>query len=194
MAKTEYSIAVLGAGGVGKTCLVLRLTRDTFDTDYIPTIQDYFEKKMTVDGVAYNLKVIDTAGQDEMQGITDIGIKDADAHMIVYSVTSQVSFNESEKYREKVKNLAGEKGEHICLCGNKCDAPDRAVTEKAGQDRSAQWGCPFFETSAKENINIYEAFEAALKTLLPKPEKSAGKGAKEKPAGDGGGGGCCDVA
>jgi GTPase SAR1 family protein len=129
-----------------------------------------------------------------MQGITDIGIKDADAHMIVYSVTSQVSFNESEKYREKVKNLAGEKGEHICLCGNKCDAPDRAVTEKAGQDRASQWGCPFFETSAKENINIYEAFEAALKTLLPKAEKAAGKDAKKKDAGDSGGGGCCDVA
>jgi GTPase SAR1 family protein len=120
-----------------------------------------------------------------------IAIKDADAHLIVYSVTSQVSFNETEKYREKVKNLCGEKGEHICLCGNKCDAPDRAVTEKAGQDRAAQWGCPFFEVSADENINVYEAFEATLKTLLPKAEKSSGN---EKEAGDDGGGGCCNIA
>jgi small GTP-binding protein len=191
--KTEFSIAVLGAGGVGKTCLVLRLTRDTFDTDYIPTIQDYFEKKMTVNDVAYNLKVIDTAGQDEMQGITDIGIKDADAHVIVFSVTSQVSFNEADKYREKVKNLAVN-GEHIVLCGNKCDAPDRAVTEKAGQDKAAAWGCPFYETSARENINIGPAFEAALKTLLPKEAAGGGKDAKAKKDGGDEGGGCCEVA
>jgi small GTP-binding protein len=190
--KTEFSIAVLGAGGVGKTCLVLRLTRDTFDTDYIPTIQDYFEKKMTVNDVAYNLKVIDTAGQDEMQGITDIGIKDADGHVIVYSVTSQVSFKEADKYREMVKNLAN--GEHIVLCGNKCDAPDRAVTEKAGQDKAAGWGCPFFETSARENINIGPAFEAALRTLLPKEAPGAGKDAKAKKDAGGDGGGCCNVA
>jgi small GTP-binding protein len=190
--KTEYAIAVLGAGGVGAMDVVLRFCRDTYDTDYIPTIQDYFEKKMVVDGVAYNLRVIATAGQDEMQGITDIGIKDADAHMILYSVRSQVSFNESQKYREKINGLCGEKGEHIVLCGTMCEAPDRAVTEKAGQDRANQWGCPFFEISAKENINIYEAFEAALKTLLPKGNKQTVTRAKNDD--EDAGGSCCSVA
>jgi small GTP-binding protein len=173
-ATKEYTVAVLGAGAVGKTCLILRLTRDIFGTDHIATIQDYFEKKMMVDDVAYTLKIIDTAGQDEMDGITDIGIKDADAHMIVYSVTSQVSFNETERYRTKVQNLAGEKGQHLVLCGNKCDCPDRAITEMAGKDKAVCWGCPFYETSARDNINIREAFEAILKTLLPKQETSIG--------------------
>ena len=50
MSNEEYRIAVLGSGGVGKTCLVLRLTRSTFDPEYIPTIQDYFEKKFVIDG------------------------------------------------------------------------------------------------------------------------------------------------
>jgi small GTP-binding protein len=177
--RNEFSIAVLGAGGVGKTCLILRLTRDTFDRDHIPTIQDYFEKKMTVSGVPYNLKVIDTAGQDEMEGITDIGIADADAHMIVYSVTSQVSFNEANRYREKVKNLARH-GDHLVLCGNKCDAPDRAITEKAGKDKADSWGCRFFETSARENINIAEAFEAVLRTLLPEESSPLPKDGKQK--------------
>jgi small GTP-binding protein len=189
--KREFSIAVLGAGGVGKTCLILRLVRDVFDMDHIPTIQDYFEKKMTVRGVAYTLKIIDTAGQDEMEGITDIGIKDADAHVIVYSITSQVSFNETERYRTKVKNLAGEKGEHLVICGNKCDAPDRAVTEKAGRDRALGWGCQFYETSAQDNINIHEAFEAALQTLLPKDESSV---AMSDPNGGKDGFTCCNVA
>jgi GTPase SAR1 family protein len=46
---------------------------------------------MTVDGTAYNLKVIDIPGGDEMEGITGIAIKDADAFMIVYSVASALA-------------------------------------------------------------------------------------------------------
>jgi small GTP-binding protein len=196
-----FSIAVLGAGGVGKTCLVLRLTKETWDSDYIPTIQDYFEKTMVVGGDTYNLKIIDTAGQDEMQGITDIGIKDAQACVIVYSVTSQVSFNDASKYRDKVMSFASNGQAHIVLAGNKCDIVERSVTRKSGEDLARSWGCEFFETSAKENIKIHELFEAALKTLIPKREEPApepagaagGKGGKGAEKSDGEGG-CCNVA
>jgi GTPase SAR1 family protein len=34
----SFSIAVLGSGGVEKTCLVLRLTKDTWDSDCHPMI------------------------------------------------------------------------------------------------------------------------------------------------------------
>jgi small GTP-binding protein len=177
---------------------VLRLTKDTWDSDYIPTIQDYFEKTLSVGGDSYNLKIIDTAGQDEMQGITNIGIKDAQACVIVYSVTSQVSFNEASKYRDKVLSFAPNSHAHIVLAGNKCDIVERSVTRKAGEDLARSWGCEFFETSAKENIKIQELFEAALRTLLPKREESApepegGKRAKGDDKSDREGG-CCNVA
>jgi small GTP-binding protein len=195
---TTYSVAVLGAGGVGKTCLILRFTRDTWDSDYIPTIQDYFEKAVFQDGVEYTLKIIDTAGQDEMQGITDIGIKDAQVCVIVYSVTSQVSFNEAEKYRNKVVQFAGGKPVRIALAGNKCDLPDRSVTKAAGEELARKWGCEFFETSAKENLNIDDLFQAALRTIAPKAapapvveeKKSEGSKKKKKEDPDG----CCLVA
>jgi small GTP-binding protein len=189
MPKTEFSIAVMGAGGVDQTQLVLRLCRDTFDDDFIPEIRDYYEKKMTVDGIEYLLKVYDTVGADEMQGIIDVAIGDSDAHVIVYSVISQVSFNEADKYREKVKNLA--QGLNIVLCGNKCEQPDRTVTEQDGREKAASWGCPFFETSSRDNINVYAAFEAALKLLLSKP---VAQGGQSSDSGDSGGGGCCNVA
>jgi small GTP-binding protein len=199
---STYSVAVLGAGGVGKTCLILRFTRDTWDSDYIPTIQDYFEKSVTQDGKEYKLKIIDTAGQDEMQAITDIGIKDAQACIIVYSVTSPVSFNEAEKYRNKVIQFSATGQARIVLAGNKCDLPDRTVTKSAGEDLAKKWGCEFFETSAKENLNIVDLFQASLRTIVP-PE-TGGPPVEEKPAGKkgkkGGGkkaeaqDGCCDLA
>jgi small GTP-binding protein len=183
-----FSIAVLGSGGVGKTCLILRLTKGTFDTDYIPTIQDYFEKRLSYEGNEYNLRVIDTAGQDEMGGITDIGIQDAHACVIVYSVNSQVSFNECEKWRERVRSFHPDGPQRIVLCGNKSDMADRPITKKMGEDVANRWGCEFIETSAKENININELFLAALRTLLPKKTVPKKRQAKKEIAN-----GCCNV-
>ncbi|OHT16622.1 Ras-related protein Rap-1b [Tritrichomonas foetus] len=191
MSNEEFRIAVLGSGGVGKTCLVLRLTRQTFDPEYIPTIQDYFEKKFVIEGKDITTKIIDTAGQDEMQGITDIGIKDAQACIIVYSVTSQLSFNEVEKFREKVNSFSQGAQDKIVLVGNKCDMQERVVQTQQGANKAQQWGVPFFETSAKKDINVQQAFEAAVKKLVdkcsPPGAASSAKPQKEE-------GGCCQIA
>lgn len=176
-----YKVAVLGSGGVGKTCVVLRLTRQSFDPEYVPTIQDYFEKKLVLENQEYTLNIIDTAGQDEMQGITDIAIQDAQAFVILYSVTSLMSFNEAEKYRDKVVQFSNGGIPKIVLVGNKCDMEtERAVTTAQGQELGKKWGCPFFEASAKNDINISQVFEAALKSLI-----GAGTDAEA---------GCCNVA
>ncbi|KAH0791857.1 ras-related protein Rap-1b isoform X1 [Histomonas meleagridis] len=187
MTTESFQISVLGSGGVGKTCLILRLTRATFDPEYIPTIQDYFDKDMTLDGKDYTLKIIDTAGQDEMQGITDIGIKDSQAAIIIYSITSQISFNEAEKYRDKVMQFSQNGKAKVVLVGNKCDIePERVVPFAKGQELAKQWGCPFFETSAKKDINVTSAFEAALKLLISDN--------KETTEGEKGEGGCCNIS
>lgn len=176
MSEKKYKIAVLGSGGVGKTCLILRLTRQTFDPEYIPTIQDYFEKNTTIDNKCYTMNIIDTAGQDEMQGITDIAIQDAEAFIITYSITSMMSFSEANKYHEKILQFNNGNPEvKIVLVGNKCDLnEERAVPKAEGEDLAKRWNAPFFEASAKQNINVSEAFDAALGLFLgtgKNPEK-----------------------
>lgn len=54
------------------------------------------------------------------------------------------------------------------LIGNKCDVDDRVVETSEGQNIAEQYGIPFFETSAKDNINITEAFEAIAKEIKNK--------------------------
>lgn len=178
----SYKISILGSGGVGKTCTVIRLTRAKFDAEYVPTIQDFFEKQLIVDGEAYNLTIIDTAGQEEMAQITDMAIKEAQAFVIVYSVKSVVSFQETEKYYSKVKQICGDSAKMV-LIGNMCDVDelDRGVTPEQGKEQAKKWGVPFFETSALSDINVTEAFQEAVRLLLPKPE------AKEES-------GCCNIA
>ncbi|EAY09955.1 small GTP-binding protein, putative [Trichomonas vaginalis G3] len=172
MGEDAYKIAILGTGGVGKTCIVLRLTRSKFDPEYVPTIQDFFEKQLVLDSKSYTLNIIDTAGQEEMGPITDIAIKEAQAFIIVYSVKSMISFQETEKFYNKIKTLNNTP--KIVLCGNMCDVPaeERSVTESQGTTQAAKWNCKFFETSAKDDVNINEAFIAALKLLIPSTQQA----------------------
>ncbi len=44
------------------------------------------------------------------------------------------------------------------LVGNKADMPDRQVSTEEGEELARQNGIPFFESSAKENLNISEIF------------------------------------
>ncbi len=52
------------------------------------------------------------------------------------------------------------------LVGNKCDKPDRVVTEEEGKELANKYNMKFFETSAKTNMDVKEAFECLIKEIL----------------------------
>ena len=59
-----------------------------------------------------------------------------------------------------------EQSVNIVLIGNKCDLSDRrAISTEDGQRLAKEYGIPFFETSAKQDINVQEAFGALVKQV-----------------------------
>ena len=53
----------------------------------------------------------------------------------------------------------------IVLVGNKCDIPEREVTKEQGQALAQSVGVPYFESSAKERLNVDESFHELVTSI-----------------------------
>ena len=80
-------LVVMGTGGVGKSALILQFVSGQFPKQYDPTIEDFYTKKIDVDGSAILLEILDTAGQDEYSAMRDQYILSGEAFILVYSAT-----------------------------------------------------------------------------------------------------------
>jgi len=114
-------------------------------------------------------------------------MREGQAFLVVYSITSRTTFDEAIIMREKILRCKEEEEPPIVLVGNKCDLEDqRQVQKDEGGELAKEWGdnsC-FFETSAKEKINHEECFYAAVRLVRNQVKKNA----QETGGGSGGGG------
>ncbi|KAF7371528.1 Ras protein [Mycena venus] len=162
----QWRVAVLGDGGVGKTALAVQ----TYD----PTIEDAYCKQFVVDDHMCFVEVIDTAGQEEYATLRDQWVREGQGFILVYSITSRSTFDRLEVFHQSVRRA--KRGNPIfLLVGNKCDRLlDREVSREEGAALSWQFGCDFFETSAKTGLNVERVFTALVRALRPTKAISAG--------------------
>ncbi|KAL0357223.1 UNVERIFIED_CONTAM: Ras-related protein RABD1 [Sesamum calycinum] len=136
---TEYDylfkLLLIGDSSVGKSCLLLRFADDSYVDSYISTI-----------GVDFKIRTVELDG------------KTIKLQIIVYDVTEMESFNNVKQWLNEIDRYANDS---VCklLVGNKCDLVESKVvdtqTAKAFAD---ELGIPFLETSAKDAINVEQAF------------------------------------
>lgn len=174
MADNSYRIVVLGAGGVGKSALTLRLISDEFATEYDPTIEDSYRKQVSIDGKPALLDVLDTAGQEEYASLQDQWIREGDGYLIVYAINSKTTFEEAQVIREKIVRIKDSEVFPLVLAGNKCDlaASERKVTQADLAEKKSEWSCEGYETSAKTKQNTEEAFFAVVRQIRKASEQN----------------------
>lgn len=160
----DYRVVVFGAGGVGKSSLVLRFVKGTFRDTYIPTVEDTYRQVISCDKSVCTLQITDTTGSHQFPAMQRLSISKGHAFILVYSVTSRQSLEELKPIYEQVCQIKGEVETcPIMLVGNKCDETSaREVETTDGDATSKKWKCAFMETSAKTNHNVKELFQELL--------------------------------
>ena len=131
-----YKIIVLGAGGVGKSALTIRLVTDKFLEEYDPTIEDYYRKPDEINGAEIVYELLDTAGQEEFAFMQDRWIRETEAILFVCDITMISTFEEIENLYEKVKRIKEDEliNMSFVVVGNKCDLEElREVKKEEGE-------------------------------------------------------------
>jgi len=152
-------ILLLGNSTVGKSSFFLRYFDNKFTSSSAVTIGvDYKVKSIIVNNIKLKLNIWDTAGQDRFKSITKSYFKGSDGVLLIFDLTNNRSFLDVSQWISQIKEYSEERTK-IVLVGNKCDSEERVVLKEEIEKYSVENGLIYFEASAKDNINVSEAFD-----------------------------------
>jgi small GTP-binding protein len=114
---------------------------------------------MTIDGTVVKLHIWDTGGSERYRAMAPIYFQGAHAAVIVYDITSELSFNEVDNWRKELREK-GPLNLVLALVGNKCDLIDnRKVDPGTAEEYAKQNDIQFFrQASALTGENIAHLF------------------------------------
>jgi len=160
-------LVFVGDSGVGKTCIISRFLRGTFNSN-----------QLTTDGASYASKTVeipeineyltfdiwDTAGQERYRSLTKFFFQGAKMAILVYDITRKESYeNMKNDWYKQLKDFADPEI-IIGIAGNKSDLyDDEAVSEQEARDFAKSIGAVFSLTSAQSNTGINELFKDIAK-------------------------------
>ena len=163
-------LSFLGDSGVGKTCIINKFLFDQFSETHNSSIGiEKIEKKVKMnDGNELKVIIWDTAGQERFKSMSTNTVKGAQGIVLVFDITKKETFESLPNWIKETKNIKD--NIPIVLFGNKCDLLEESVVDndevmKFAKDNDMD----YFETSAKQNINI----EQGLKNIIDKAYETA---------------------
>ncbi|KAI8866334.1 GTP-binding protein ypt1 [Ramicandelaber brevisporus] len=177
-----FKLLIIGDSGTGKSSLLMRFADGNFTESYISTIGvDFKIRTMELEGKIIKAQVWDTAGQERFRTITSSYYRGAHGIIVVYDVTDPESFTNVRQWLQEIDRYASE-GVNRLLVGNKCDLVDnKQVETKLAQEFADSLGIPFLETSAKDAVNVEQAFLVMAKQIKDRMGATAAPaGAQQK--------------
>lgn len=189
MSLKHIKCVVVGDGAVGKTCLLMTYTTNSFPGEYIPTVFDNYAANVIVDEKPIRLGLWDTAGQEDYERIRPLSYPQTNVFLICFSLVSSSSYqNVEHKWYPEVRHHCGP-DVPIILVGTKVDLREdpETLSELAKDGKTPLKFVDglklqkkinaekYIECSAKMLTNIHQVFEEAvrvsLKAMEPKKVK-----------------------
>ena len=172
-------LVIVGDGAVGKTCILISYTLNSFPTKYIPTVFENYNVSTIVDDNKINLALLDTAGQEDYDRLRPLSYPSTDVFLVCYSVIASSSFENVEgKWVPELNSYCP--NTPFLLVGTKIDMRDdpeqyntmnnmgrEIITEEQGQAMAQRIGAAkFVECSALTQQNLKKVFDEAIRVVL----------------------------
>ncbi|XP_073968513.1 GTP-binding protein Di-Ras2 isoform X3 [Rhodnius prolixus] len=169
-------LVVLGGAGVGKSAIVNKFLYNTFSEKYRTTVEDLHSRTFQLGQISIKVDILDTCGDLQFPAMRRLSIATANAFLLVYSITSEESFNSVRCCFEEVREQRPDfQDVPIVIAGNKLDLGEMQ-REVQLEDVSEWLYCTLpklrtklLECSAKTGVNIQELFKCfvTLSKILP---------------------------
>jgi len=189
----DIKLMVIGDGSVGKTCLLISYTTNSFPGEYVPTVFDNYNANAIVEGNPVNLGLWDTAGSEEYDTLRPLSYPGTDVFLICFSLFSPESFqNISKKWVPEITEHA--ESTPIILVGTKLDLRSKPeaiqilkennqepISTEQGRELAQAIGAKrYLECSALTQEGLAKVFEEAVKVILfPNKEDDSSSGEKK---------------
>uniref|UniRef100_A0A0K0G2J3 small monomeric GTPase n=1 Tax=Strongyloides venezuelensis TaxID=75913 RepID=A0A0K0G2J3_STRVS len=155
--------------GCGKSALTVRYITKRFIGEYDPELEDTYCKQESIVSqpiIVWLMDTVDGYGKDSMRYFSW-----ADIYVVVYDVTSQLSFQYAENLLRQIKSHEHSlclRNHKTLLLGNKTDLERyRQVSQAEGEKLAKEYNALFSETSATdEYTKVAEVFYKILAGVI----------------------------
>nr|VDC82512.1 unnamed protein product [Brassica rapa] len=182
MSASRLKCVIVGDGAVGKTCLLISYTRNTFPTGDVSNVFDNVCAHVIVDGSTINLELFDTAGE-----LRPLSYPCTDVFLLAFSLVNKASYeNVAKKWVPELRHHAPDVP--IVLVGTKLgsllDARDDKqyflehpeavpISTAQGEELKRLVGASaYIECSSKTQLNVKAVFDEAIKVVLEPPNNN----------------------
>lgn len=156
---------LIGDASVGKTSILNRISGKPFSFNENSTIgANYQLLTNDVDDAHVEIQLWDTAGQEKFRSITKSYFRGSNGILVVFDLSKRKSFDETKFWIKNAKEILGDTADML-LIWNKCDL-ERDVEIEEAEELADSHNIRYFETSAKNNINVNEAFNFLVSESL----------------------------
>ena len=152
-------IITVGAMNVGKTSLVTRYATGKHPGETKTTKNaSYVTKHKNINNLNFEIRLWDTAGQENYKSLTKLFIKESKIAILVYSIDNEKSFNDLDDWLNLVKS-SNDENLIIGIAANKSDlASENTISEERGREYAKKIGAEWKSTSAILENNGIEEF------------------------------------
>lgn len=174
----HFKAVVLGDSGVGKTSLVSRWVRGTYDRHTTPTVgANHQRKRVTIDDKDVEVYLWDTAGQEQFQALTPLYSRMSSVAIIVASVDKSDSFLNIDQWCDQLTASSPKDVPPVVMAVNKMDLYEDGSewsVDKITKEFGSRFAGLFF-VSAMTNQEVDNMFlcaaEVGYRFMLKDTEK-----------------------